>query len=172
MLSYKECKFPESDEMPENIKAFKRLSIRFVLNFIEKNDFSRHFDDKVLYFLNSIKSLFNNVHLIIGSTKSTENIHILFNHLLPMLNSIRRIKCNYYCLELLEQYFPGTLTLAKELVLSCPEPASIPTCLNWLSAPLDYEQQEPKFLWAYADSQTNFTIVDAVRKAWIFLHFK
>ena len=161
----KECEFPEC-EMPENIRGFKKLTIKFVFNFI-KTFLFRYLDDQVLDFLKKIKPLLNNV-IIRGLIDREENLCILFGHLLPMLgiDSIRQISCADCCLELLERHFPGTLALAKELDLGLPdEPASIPTYLRWLNAPLDFDQHGPRFLKLYAQSYTNFApLVDALRK--------
>ena len=126
----------------------------------------RHLDDEVLGFLNKIKPLLTNAYLDIQSFKSAENMHTLFTHFLPMLgNSIRKINCCNYEIKFFEQYFPRTLTVAREMEWSFPEPAFFPAFLNWLRAPQqDMDQHGPRFFWAYADSKTISVIVDAVRK--------
>ena len=122
-------------------------------------------DDEVIAFLDKIKLLFTNVFLAIFSTQSApNNMRIVFTHILPMLGSIRGINCDNDGLGLLEQQFSGTLAQAKELDLFKPKPASIPTCLDWLDAPLDFHMLGPRLLRAYAEATTIFAIVDAVRK--------
>jgi hypothetical protein len=81
-----------------------------------------------------------------------------------MFISIRGIRCNSDGIEMLEQQFPGTLARAKELDLIYPEPISIPACLNWLNAPLDFHVHGPRLLRAFAEATTISAIVDAVRK--------
>ena len=89
----------------------------------------------------------------------------MLTYLLPMLGSIRGICCFNDGVELLEQHFPGTLALAKELRLACPKPASIPTYLNWLDVPQNFGEHGPRFLWAHGCSETlSIAIMDAVRK--------
>ena len=141
----------------------------YILNYF-KCYFFRHLDDEVLALLDNIKPLFTNVFLVIFSMQSALNdMQIVFTHLLPMLGSIRGIGCDDIgIVEFLEQQFPGTLAQAKELDLFAPKPTSIPACLNWLSAPLDFNLHGPRFLTGYARSEFIFAIVDTVRKVWIF----
>ena len=149
-------------EMPTNIKKFKQLEIGFVPKFDFKTCFSRHLDDEVLTFLDKVKPLFTNVNLSIGSKQSTK-LRILFGHLLPKLGSIHEICCDNDDIKLLEQHYPGTLALAKELVLVA-EPAFIPAYLDWLNAPLDcVEHGRPRLLVMGAESETIHAIVEAVR---------
>ena len=125
----------------------------------------------MLDFLNKIKRLFKNVFLVILPTQSELNdLQIVLTQLLPMLGSIRGIYCNDISMELLEQHFPSKLALAKELQMFDPQPAFIPACLNWLSAPQDFHMLGPRCLRAYADATTNFAIVDAVRKVRIIIN--
>ena len=109
----------------------------------------RYLDDQVMAFLENIKPLFTNVFLVIFSTQSApNNMQILFTHLLPMLTSIRGIYFENDDIELFDKQFPGNLArVANELDLFKPKPASIPACLNWLSAPLDVHVLEPR-LWS------------------------
>ena len=117
-----------------------------------------------LQIMDKIKPLFTNVFLSffnIGS-KQTAKLRILLGHLLPMVASICGICCDNDGVRLLEQHYPGTLALAKELELSA-DPASIPAYLDWMSVPLDFDQYAPKFLIFYGKSETIHAIVEAVR---------
>ena len=163
----KEWEFPQT-EMPENVTSFKGLSIRFsILNNLKLFSTVRYLDDEVLAFLNKIKPLFDNVHLAIFSTQSAPNaMQILLTQLLPILGTIRGIQCSNADIALFEKQFPGTLArAAKELDLFNPKPASIPACLNWLSASRDFHLLGPRFLRASAEATTIFAVVDAVQKA-------
>ena len=99
-------------------------------------------------------------------------MRVLFTHLLPMLASIRRIRCDQSCVELLEAHFPGTLTLAKELELNLigVQTAYTPSCLNWLNAPQNTDVDRPRFLKIKAFSKTIFAIVEAVRQVFLILN--
>ena len=120
----------------------------------------------MLDFLEKIKSLFTNVDLEMVTTKTDDTF---LAHLLPMLGSIHGIRFSYDVdLNSFEQRFPGTLALSKELELMFAQPAFIPSYLNWLNAPLDFNLYGPRFLWTIANLKTILAIVDAVRKVWIF----
>ena len=124
----------------------------------------------MLDFLHKIKPLFTDVFLDVSglsfSTKSAKNVRILFGHFLPMLASIRKIRCSNECIQFLEQHFNGTLAMAKEMILSGnAKPAFIPAYLNWLNAPFGFDGVHgPRCLKMFANSKTIFAIVDAVRK--------
>ena len=129
------------------------------------NLFFRIFDYLALDFLAKIKSLFTNVIICQKGYLTEYNMGIVFTHLLPMLDTIRAIRCENDCMELLEVFFPGTLPLAKELDLSDnAEPAYIPTYLKWLNAPQDFALHGPRFLKINAKSETITAIIDAIRK--------
>ena len=124
----------------------------------------RHLDDDVLNFLGMIKPLFTNVLLNIGLLQSTENVHLLLAHLLPMVASIYGICCNNDFVQLFERHFPGRLAQAKELHLANANPATTHSYLNWLSEPQDFGVHGPRFLTMFAHSNIIITMVDAVRK--------
>ena len=126
--------------------------------------FLSHFDDDVLDFLNKIKPLLTNVFLRIGIVKSERNMRTLLAHLLPMLGSIRAIRCDNACVEFLERHFPGTLARARELLDLYADRDWIPTYLDWLSAPHDFGAQGPRFWKMNASSDDIISIVKAVRK--------
>ena len=121
--------------------------------------------------MGKIKPLFTNVHLIINNSGETkeeqtnldENLRILLDHLLPMLGSIRKIECATFFMAFLERKFPGTLALAKELDIFYALPDSIPTYLNWLCAPQDFDRHGPRFLHIFIMPQIP-DIVAAVRQ--------
>ena len=93
--------------------------------------------------------------------------------ILPMIGSIRGIGGEDECIKTLEQHFPGTLALARELDLVVG-PAFIPTALvNWLNTPLDFDVHGPRFLRIVAQSKVIFAILDPVREVfslWIFIN--
>ena len=126
--------------------------------------FYRQFDDQALDFLNKIRPLFTNVFLNMASAYPENNMHLLLTYFLPMVGSIQGIRCSNECLEFSEQHFPGTMALAKELELAYPEPAAIPSYLDWLRAPQDFHMLGPRFLYVETNSETIFAIVDAVRQ--------
>ena len=101
-------------------------------------------------------------------------MRILFTHLLPIIGSIRAIKCdNDECMEFLERHFPDILAQAKELdlkLIAGPAPAFIPACLNWLNAPLDFDVHGPRLLKIEADSDfsTIIAIVNIVSQVEYF----
>ena len=123
-----------------------------------------YFDDQVLDFLRKIQPLFTNVDLYLGDHTFILLDHLLPN-LLPMIGSIRGIHCEH--IRYLEQHFPGTLALAKELELGFAGPACIPEYFDWLSAPQDFDQHGPKFLKlmdSYCPQTGHVAIIDTVRK--------
>ena len=79
------------------------------------------------------------------------------------INNVLAILSDNESMDMLEQQFPGTLTMAKELHLFA-YPTFIPSYLNWLNSPLDFDVHGPRLLWAQGYSETIFAIVDAVRK--------
>ena len=125
----------------------------------------RFLDHQVIDFLNKIKPVFTNVFLDIHAIKFATAMRSLFAHLIPMLASIRGIECNHTGLEVLEQQFPGTLAMARELDLHIAKRAFIPTYLSWLNAPV----HGPRFLKISAGSKAIFAIVDAVHKVWVYI---
>ena len=62
------------------------------------------------------------------------------------------------------QQFLAALERAKELDLGFFEHQDIPTYLDWLSAPLDFDLDRPRFLKIDAYSDTIIALVDAVRE--------
>ena len=102
------------------------------------------------------------------SPQSAENDRILLAHLLPMLDGIRGIFCATIGIDMLEQHFPGTLARAQELHLyRLDSSASIPTYLNWLTAPREVYQNNPLFLRMSAKFEYITAIVEAVCKVFV-----